>query len=86
MKGFPIMFKFNMNGFLNTETIVLHLVIPSVNVSGYITIITFSRRLLRNKKKKKNVHKGEASDTMKHPIPQQARQHEVELSNAIVQQ
>ena len=37
------------------------------------------------KKQKENAHKGEASETVKHPIPQQARQHEVEKIDAIVQ-
>jgi len=37
------------------------------------------------KKQKENVHKGEASEVVKHPIPQQARQHEVENTDAIVQ-
>jgi hypothetical protein len=38
------------------------------------------------KKQKENAHKGEASDTVKQPIPQQVRQHEVEKTDAIVQQ
>lgn len=42
------------------------------------------RRLI--KKQKENAHKGEAFDTMSHPCPQQDRQPEVAIIDAIVQQ
>jgi len=51
VKGFPFMLKFIMNGFLIIVIIVLQLVIPLVNVSGYITIIMLPKRLLRNKQR-----------------------------------
>jgi len=71
------MLKFIMRGFLIIVTIVLQSVIPLVNISGSITIIRLPRRLLRNKKR--------TLIRVKHPITQQARQHGVALTDAIVQ-
>jgi hypothetical protein len=71
--------EFLMKSWLNVKGFPFML---KFNMNGFLITVTI---MLQSVIPLENAHKGEASDIVKHPIPQEAGQHEVEKTDAIVQ-